>query len=748
MKKNSKKFRNLVPLDIKSHLILRVERRVNGEPCNWYFNLLTGKGSYNLDDVVEKDIPYQLLENRKVQRLYGCKIQWDEKNQVVAFIMCSIDASSPCTSNEKRDWIEYGRVMVDKEKNIWQYYDWSRIWYCHEPIKMSYVGKEFSIETATEISKASDYKKVILLDSTKVLTDELGAHMWYAADEMAPIRKLFGKNIVPIAGNKMVALDNLSALASYLSYQQPTSGRQSEKLKKMLSYNLPDVQLDTDILNPLSPYYGWIMRYNIAAGENLQKIAVIQRVEEADEPTCVIRSFFISPELKDYCEGGRIYITKKEIISSKKLENGEYMSQSLLDKPVHWKFLIKEIDPEVTKGTYLEYFGEIMNEIEPEYRGLAIWSFLRYPITERLYKTPVIKSLIKNMFHMCAFETPIEVLSRIFGKIHVEEKKVDKFLGFNKYQLELLAPLAQDYLPKTNLYRWIQDRNTPFSCFKRILSNDCASYDNNTSDWAYEVIETLFSTFRQKSSEAVVSVRLDYREYSRNNYHGPTATIPSILRKLIQTYGLETAKAMSSRLIQDCEKTVEYTNAYEYRMYQFNHRVHTEGKVIIVFEDYVDMVVRMGAQSRFKPYYDTLEQLSAMHDMMVSLINTNRDTLKINNWNKQKDKWNKYLYEGEKFIVLVPQTPEDLATEGITLHHCVKSYIPKVAEGMTNIAFIRKKEEPNVPFFTVEIDNTNCIQQVHGSCNRNADTEEGLVEFIKEWSKKKNLHLDTYNKVR
>jgi hypothetical protein len=62
--------------------------------------------------------------------------------------------------------------------------------------------------------------------------------------------------------------------------------------------------------------------------------------------------------------------------------------------------------------------------------------------------------------------------------------------------------------------------------------------------------------------------------------------------------------------------------------------------------------------------------------------------------------------------------------------------------------FIRKNDELDKPFFTVEITNDNSIQQVHGFGNRNADTENGLVEFVKKWAKERKLKLTNFNKIR
>ena len=98
--------------------------------------------------------------------------------------------------------------------------------------------------------------------------------------------------------------------------------------------------------------------------------------------------------------------------------------------------------------------------------------------------------------------------------------------------------------------------------------------------------------------------------------------------------------------------------------------------------------------------------------------------------------------------VIAPASPAEVASEGITLHHCVKTYISKITSGVTNIMFIRKKNQINILFFTVKILNSGNIEQFHEFGNRNACTESGMTEFVKKWAKARKLKTTNFNKVR
>ncbi len=99
-------------------------------------------------------------------------------------------------------------------------------------------------------------------------------------------------------------------------------------------------------------------------------------------------------------------------------------------------------------------------------------------------------------------------------------------------------------------------------------------------------------------------------------------------------------------------------------------------------------------------------------------------------------------------MVVAPNGAADLVVEGNELRHCVKSYIQKIIDGYTNVMFIRKKNEPDKPFFTVEISNDGQIEQVHGFANCNANSDPLVSDFMKDWLKTKRVSAHEYNKVR
>lgn len=90
------------------------------------------------------------------------------------------------------------------------------------------------------------------------------------------------------------------------------------------------------------------------------------------------------------------------------------------------------------------------------------------------------------------------------------------------------------------------------------------------------------------------------------------------------------------------------------------------------------------------------------------------------------------------YVVRIPQTPEDIVSEGNTLRHCVSSYVRSMQEGTTCIAFVREKDSPDQPFYTMEI-REDAVVQLRGYCNCAATP--GVREFVKRFAQVKHLRM-------
>ena len=98
-----------------------------------------------------------------------------------------------------------------------------------------------------------------------------------------------------------------------------------------------------------------------------------------------------------------------------------------------------------------------------------------------------------------------------------------------------------------------------------------------------------------------------------------------------------------------------------------------------------------------------------------------------------------YQYmEDKNFAILVPQKIEEMVTEGKTLHHCVGAeeiYFKKICKKKSYIVFLRRKENLEKVFYTLEITTEGDILQNSKEYNRVEKDYEEAMTFLKKWKK-------------
>lgn len=89
------------------------------------------------------------------------------------------------------------------------------------------------------------------------------------------------------------------------------------------------------------------------------------------------------------------------------------------------------------------------------------------------------------------------------------------------------------------------------------------------------------------------------------------------------------------------------------------------------------------------------------------------------------------------FCIVIPTSPADLKKEGDALHHCVgkMGYDKKMADGRSFIAFLRRPEDLNTPFVTLEFNLQNKrLQQCYADHDKKP--QEDVEAFAQEWAEK------------
>lgn len=157
------------------------------------------------------------------------------------------------------------------------------------------------------------------------------------------------------------------------------------------------------------------------------------------------------------------------------------------------------------------------------------------------------------------------------------------------------------------------------------------------------------------------------------------------------------------------------------------------GRNCRTYLDYLDECKKLGYDLKNKKVLFPAN-LQAAHEETSKKISIQTDNKKKEAFKKSTDKlYGRPEYREEKLLIRAAQSPKELAKESAALHHCVRTYVDRVAEGNCTILFIRKTSEPDKPYFTLELSPKGEIIQCRG--DHNCAYSEDVKEFLDRWQK-------------
>lgn len=144
------------------------------------------------------------------------------------------------------------------------------------------------------------------------------------------------------------------------------------------------------------------------------------------------------------------------------------------------------------------------------------------------------------------------------------------------------------------------------------------------------------------------------------------------------------------------------------------------------------------------------QNLVQAHQATIELINVERDRQAMLDFEKSKDKMakklsgiekkykkllpklkKKYSYQADGYVIVIPPNLIDLHREGVYMHNCVCGYKERVASGSTQVVYIRKTDDIDHSFGTMEISTRETIIQARGKYNK--DLPEDAEAFVKKF---------------
>lgn len=179
--------------------------------------------------------------------------------------------------------------------------------------------------------------------------------------------------------------------------------------------------------------------------------------------------------------------------------------------------------------------------------------------------------------------------------------------------------------------------------------------------------------------------------------------------------------------------------------------------VISQYEDYMGMCQRLDKDLADEMVVKPRE-LKRRHDEAVKEIEFREAELDAKKYSDRFPEAEKVLtevkdnleYQGEEYRITVPRRIIDIVAEGRVLHHCAGAtdrYFDRIASHETYIVFLRKNAEPEMPYYTVEVEPGGTIRQHRGMYDEEPDIEK-VKPFLREWQKEIKKRMKAKDRER
>lgn len=179
-------------------------------------------------------------------------------------------------------------------------------------------------------------------------------------------------------------------------------------------------------------------------------------------------------------------------------------------------------------------------------------------------------------------------------------------------------------------------------------------------------------------------------------------------------------------------------------LYQFGKYADTIPNFDLKFyEDYLNMCIKL-KDDLSNTFVLFPKDLNQAHDLAVTRWNIKEEKRKKRERKKQNKDYEafkpeyikKYSFSNNKFSIVIPSDCEDICKEGQALHHCVGTYIDKVAKGKSIILFVRKNDNLDKSYYTMEIVDDRVVQ-----CRgyKNDSCTEEVKKFLRAFARKQHV---------
>lgn len=364
---------------------------------------------------------------------------------------------------------------------------------------------------------------------------------------------------------------------------------------------------------------------------------------------------------------------------------------------------------------------------------------LRCPTIEQFYKAGY--KYIANYLMSASAKSDIE---HLFGyKKYSKSANIYELSGMNRYQLKLVDKMFEEKKKNANKFVYKGLSYIPQCVIETVRF--VAGIKNLSS------ITDKDSDFYFSMTKRMNNVHSNYREFLY--FVGVNNSVYTFDSRRRNSWK-ESLYINKERDIQSLTPEQNEKNKKNLlklmRLQEKTDKKSQQEDVFRIFSDALNLFKQISNTNR--PNIDLyackdVNELHRYHNMLIEINITDKEArnkeeqerlnkLAAKLYDQRKEK---FEYADDNFSIVVPEEMNKITKEGVYLHHCVGGYISRVAEGKTNILFLRRNEEIDIPFFTIEVNNHNEIIQIHGLYNRWLGNEPDAVKFVIGWIHEKGI---------
>lgn len=521
----------------------------------------------------------------------------------------------------------------------------------------------------------------------------LGRLSWHP-NALKEIHKFLGHTSFTIRSGRVVEVTAPWYIQEWYARKQydhsPNAGKGKQTLlvDKLTAIPLSDKdeickKYPTKSLQYPNPY-----RPSVFYTKNIDGLVYFERV---DDEWSVLRIFKRDHNNEYRREVERFYISDKGInrVCTPVGSSGNWCTSK------HYKeyssyYYLANADEAMQKCKRLKYILPIIREKNHDIKA-PLLAVLKFPEIEQLIKM----GYENTAYDLIASNYPKADMKDMFGDAYLEkETNIIKKSGMNKHQFNtfMTAKEARNNYAKKALRE-----------MRKFFEDDFIHLDNNTFDEYFNAFQIMFGRAYNGFEVYTNRYHIDYKRFMKNvvRIAKKDSAVYSIVHDTLSMYG-----------------NLSYTNRPEINWY---------------FDSRSDMVRAHDAIMELKRIEDAERNARYNAERAEQM---KKEEEKRKKMDKERQKMN---YEDDNYIIRLPKDGAEITTEGSKQHICIGGYVSRHSLGHTNLFFLRKKSEPDTPFYAIEMNNDKTVVQIHGFGNRWLGNNPEAIPTVVRWLRKNGI---------